>query len=464
MGNLTDLKCKSARADSKDEFLTDGGGLNLRVRPGRNTVKVWLFRYQSLSGSGSRWFEIGTYPDISLAEARAQASSLKSKRRAGIDPNDEKNAAKTAAKATAEAAARQIETEASRITVAKLYERWAAVDLARHRDNGAYVKDQMSRHVLPNLGNLFAEDVRKGHITEITDKLLASGKDRTAKVAFGHMRQMFRFAVDRDFLEVDPTASIRKAKIGGKDTERDRVLSEAEIRELSGKIVSARLLPSTEAAVWLALSTACRIGELLTARWDNLDLDAGVWKIPLTKNGKPHTVHLSQFSVGLFEEIKTAAEAEQKAKEKSGLPVKPLIWIFPDRTDSKSVCVKTVSKQLADRQKIAAPGERKGKPMSRRSSKVDALLLPGGQWRPHDLRRTAATMMVALGVLPEVAERCLNHVEENKVKRIYQRHSYEKEMREAWQILGERLALLTSENRVVVTSINRVIPSADKWV
>lgn len=454
MGKLTDLKCKSAKADSKDEFLGDGGGLYLRVRPGENTVKVWLFRFKSLSVSGSRWFEIGTYPATSLTEARAQASSLTLKRRSGIDPIEEKKAVELAAKASAEAAARELEKEASRITVAKLFERWAAVDLARHRDEGAYVKDQMARHVLPILGKLVAEDVRKGHITEVTDKLLEAGKDRTAKVAFSHMRQMFRFAVDRDILEIDPTASIRKAKIGGKDTERDRVLPEAEIRELSGKIASARLLPSTEAAVWLALSTACRIGELLTARWDDLDLDSGVWKMPLTKNGKPHTVYLSQFSVAQFEGIKAVAEADQKAKEKAGLPVKPLAWIFPDRTDSKPVCVKTVSKQLADRQKIAAPGEGKGKPMSRRSSKVDALLLPGGQWRPHDLRRTAATMMVALGVLPEVAERCLNHVEENKVKRIYQRHSYEKEMREAWRLLGERLELLTSDNAANVIPLH----------
>lgn len=59
----------------------------------------------------------------------------------------------------------------------------------------------------------------------------------------------------------------------------------------------------------------------------------------------------------------------------------------------------------------------------------------------HDLRRTGATMMTALGVLPEIAERCLNHAEENKMKRICQRHSYETEKREAWKLLGDRLAL-----------------------
>jgi hypothetical protein len=48
-------------------------------------------------------------------------------------------------------------------------------------------------------------------------------------------------------------------------------------------------------------------------------------------------------------------------------------------------------------------------------------------------------MMAALGVLPEVAEKCLNHTEDNKVKRIYQRYSYTSEMRAAWDLLGQRL-------------------------
>lgn len=469
MGNLNELKCRTAKAEGKDEFLGDGGGLYLRVRPGERTTKVWLFRFKSLTGSGSRWLEIGAYPSqnitrsenspptLSLVQARAIAAELTLKRRAGIDPIAEKEDAEQRRKAEETATARQLEKEAARITVEALFERWTAVDLAQHRDGGAYVKDQMNRHVLPVIGHLVAEDVRKGHITKVTDKLLAEGKNRTAKVAFSLMRQMLRFAVDRDIIEFDPSASIRKAKIGSKETERDRVLTEAEIRELTAKIDDARLTPSTEAAVWLALSTACRIGELLVARWCDVDLEGRIWKIPLTKNGKPHTVYLSNFSISQFNAIKVEAEAKLEKERKSGRSGHPLEFVFPDRTDSKPVCVKTISKQLADRQKEPTPGSDEAKPMSRRSNKVDALRLPGGQWRPHDLRRTAATMMVALGVLPEVAERCLNHIEENKVKRIYQRHSYENEMREAWRLLGERLELLTCcSSNIVVASFGKV--------
>ena len=80
--------------------------------------------------------------------------------------------------------------------------------------------------------------------------------------------------------------------------------------------------------------------------------------------------------------------------------------------------------------------------MSGRFEDVDALVLPSGEWTPHDLRRTAATTMAELGALPDVIEKCLNHTEVGKVKRIYQRAQYEGPMRDTWKLLGSRLALL----------------------
>jgi integrase len=253
-----------------------------------------------------------------------------------------------------------------------------------------------------------------------------------AKVIFSLIRQMFRFAVDRDIIEADPTAAIRKGRIGGKDVERDRVLSEDEIRGLHRRIHSAGLLVSTEAAVWIALSTGCRIGELLRAEWRHVRLDAGEWFIPAdnSKNGKPNTIYLSDFALNQFIVLREINGAGQ--------------WCFPNRGNSGHVCVKTVTKQLGDRQRGEAC------PMSGRSSHTSALLLSGGKWTPHDLRRSAATLMTALGVLPEVAEKCLNHTEESRVKRTYQRYSYESEKREAWRLLGERLDLLTRNDDKIV--------------
>ena len=69
----------------------------------------------------------------------------------------------------------------------------------------------------------------------------------------------------------------------------------------------------------------------------------------------------------------------------------------------------------------------------------------GGKWTPHDLR-TGATLMGNLKIQPDVIEKYLNHTEENKVKRIYQRQKLEAEQAEAWRVLGDRLNLLVNMN------------------
>ena len=94
--------------------------------------------------------------------------------------------------------------------------------------------------------------------------------------------------------------------------------------------------------------------------------------------------------------------------------------------------------------------------MKNRSKNVGALILSGGSWTPHDLRRTAATQMGELGVMSEIIERCLNHVEANRLKRTYQKHERRSEMKDAWTRIGDRLdVLLTSTQNVVVGHFQR---------
>lgn len=433
MGNLNDKAVRAARADESDSFLSDGRGLYLRVRTSGS--KGWLYRYKV--GTKTRWLELGSYPDLPLADARIEAEQIIAKRRRGIDPIEEREQAEAQRLAEEEARRR---AQAAQITVRDLFERWASVDLIRYKDGGREIRRMFEKDVLPLIGGMAVEEVRKGHITGVTDALLARGVTRMAKLIFSLIRQMFRFAVDRDILEFEPTASIRKAKIGGKDTERDRVLSEDEIRALVRQLPAAELSEAAQKAVWLALSTCCRIGELLAAHWDHVDLNKGTWWIPPehSKNGRAHTIALSPFALTQFQSLRPAGDQDT--------------WVFPNREGSGPISGKTVTKQLGDRQR---PGL---KPMKgrARAELAATLVLPGGKWTPHDLRRTGATLMVMLGALPEVAERCLNHVEENKVKRIYQRHSYEAEMREAWRLLGDRLELLTRADADNIVTLARV--------
>lgn len=412
------------------------GRFMARLRP--SGEQLFYFRYTDANGERV-FLPIGPYDPsgtdgLTLKEARLKAGEWSRLYQSGIRNLREHLASEEAcriatrdaelARLAAERAAIEAEQarQASRKTVSDLFEHWAKVDLINRKDGGAEVRRMFHKDVLPLIGNLAVADVNKGHVTEVTDALLARGVNRMAKLIFSLMRQMFRFAVDRDLIEHDPTASIRKAKIGGKDVERDRVLSEQEIKLLAERISDAALLPTTEAAIWIALSTCCRIGELLSSRWEHVDLEKGTWNIPAenSKNGKPHKVILSPFSIRQFMRVKSINSHSA--------------WCYPNTENSGPVCSKTVTKQLGDRQRHPEKGV-----MSRRSVKAQALLLPGGKWTPHDLRRTGATLMTALGVLPEVAERCLNHTEENKVKRTYQRHSYSREMADAWSELGAHL-------------------------
>jgi integrase len=446
VANLTD-KAMKAKPGQTHKWMSEvaiwgHGSLLARITPAGDR----LFYFQYTNEEGKRYaLPIGTYgpgddsATMTLSDARQKAMELASLHKCGIKNIREHLEYEEAARITArDTKLAQLETEkaqaatelarhAARKSVTELFEHWAKIDLINRKDGGAEVRRMFEKDVLPSLGSRAVADVKKGHITEVTDVMLARGVNRAAKIAFSLMRQMFRFAVDRDLIEHDPSAGIRKAKIGGKDVERDRVLSDDEIRNLSEKSPKAGLLVTTEAAIWIALSTCCRIGELLNSKWEHIDLEQRTWLIPgeHSKNGKPHLVSLSNFAAAQFKRV-------QQVNGKS-------TWCYPNKDSSGPVNSKTVTKQLGDRQRQPEQGA-----MSRRSAKAQSLLLPSGKWTPHDLRRTGATLMTALGVLPEVAERCLNHTEDNKMKRIYQRHNYTTEMSSAWDLLGEHLETLTN--------------------
>lgn len=415
---LTDREVKSARVElgKSSRYINGGNGLYLRVLA--SGAKSWVYRLKDADGK-TRWLDIGPYPSVSLLKANTEAALLKQKRRQGIDPIEEiaeKKALEAAEKAKA----------AARLTVRQLFDKWLEIELSQRKDKGEEVKRAFEKDVLSKIGGMYASEVTRTNIATVLDDIVQRGSRRMANRTLTDLRQMFGFGYVRGIVESDPTHRTRKADIGGKEVERDRVLSEAEIKELQQIIPDAKLSKATECAIWIALSTGCRIGELLRAKWEDVDLVAGEWLIPEenSKNAKAHTIYLSAFAHQHFSTLRSINHET--------------IWTYPDRTGECHVCVKTVTKQIGDRQR--KPDE---KPMKHRSKTTEALKLSGGKWTPHDLRRTGATIMASLGVRPDVIERCLNHTEENKVKRIYQRHDYKEEQKEAWQRLGQQLEMLT---------------------
>ena len=278
------------------------------------------------------------------------------------------------------------------------------------------------------VGDLPAADLRKGDLLPIIDQAKADGRLRTANVLLGAMKQMYRFALVRELVDRNPLDTVTKKDAGGKETERDRVLSAAELRSLAEKVPAANMNARSAVAVWAILGTACRVGELMGARWEHVDLERRTWHLPETKNGREHTIHLSDFALDQFRALASRREVR--------LDGTVVPWVFPNTAGDGPVSIATFGKQLADRQR---PAERR---MKNRTKATGALALDGGRWTAHDLRRTAATVMAELGVSGDVIDECLNHKMESRVRRVYIRDRRLADQARAFDLLGARLALL----------------------
>lgn len=416
---LTDRQIQLAKTNDAGLFLNDGKGLYLRVRS--TGSKTWLYRYKTTDNK-TQWFDLGLYPALSLNDARLKAAELKVKRKNGIDPAVEK-------KHESKRKAAEKATQQARMTVHQLFEVWEKRELTGRKDKGAEARRSFAKDVFPKLGDVPAADVTRAMVVGVLDTVVERGAPIVARNLMGNIRQMFGYAIEREIVAKDPTSRLKRDNFG-KKVERERTLSEAEIKILPGKLKAARMSESSTAAIWIMLSTCCRVGEISQAEWKDVDIEFSMtWKIPPSnsKNAKAHTIYLSPFAVEQFKELKKLATDEDG---------KPITWVLPARWTDQHVCVKSLAKQIGDRQRGDKP------PMKCRSLNINALALPGGKWTPHDLRRTGATMMGALGIRPDVIEKCLNHVEQNRLIRIYQRQKLEAEQCAAWKLLGEHLQIL----------------------
>ena len=468
MASLTVKQLEALGVADKGRKLPDGESMFGTVRVSKDAKVSVDFEWRYRFDSKTRQVRVGTWPKLSLGDIRRQRDTFKAQVQATDrkDPIAEKEAVKQAQREHADLARLQQDAdleiaklkiqadaaealrvqqlrlatqaaEQARLTVRQLFDQWQKLDLQNRVNKGVDVLRAFNADVFPLIGDLAAEDVRKAHIQAILDNIRGRATDGRPRISMqkktlADLRQMFGWALERDYLSANPTAVIRKAKLGA-TVERERVLSEAELIDLFDKLPRCGLADTSRLALMIQLSTASRIGETLQAHWAHVDFERRTWGIPadIAKNGKAHTIALSDFALRQIQTLHAI----------TGMTP----WLFPNSELTAPVCSKSTTKQVGDRQRYDKPI------MKNRSQDAHALELPGGRWVPHDLRRTAATMMVQLGVLPDVVEKCLNHTEPNKLKRIYQRASYEVPMREAWRLLGERLDLLANKPANVVT-------------
>lgn len=467
----TALELKAIPSAWKGDTLADGGGLSGEVRTAADGAVSIHWRYGFKWEGRKAWHYCGTWPAVSLEAIRTQRDKARDLVREGVNPNDNAKAERIEAQAKVEATLAEAARQAAEsMTFDAMFEAWMADGVAR-ADGNAELRRTFEKDVLPVLGATPVRTITDAHLRDVLRKVgRERGRGRTAERMLTEVRQLFRWAIKRQpwhglMREGNPADLVETAQVvpaGYEPGIRDRTLSAKEIRELRGifstmqadyeaaadrRTATRPVQRETQIALWLCLGTACRIGELLMARWEHVDLETGEWLVPKenTKTKTEWRVYLSDFALRQFKALHELTGGSE--------------WCFPARAIGRQregalpaethVCVKSISKQVGDRQ---TRFKQRSGPMKHRRNDDSLVLADGekGEWTPHDLRRTAATMMQELGVLPDIIDRCQNHVlAGSKVRRHYMHHDYAKEKREAWQLLGERIKAILSADNVV---------------
>jgi integrase len=399
---LSDRKVASIKPLSKEQNISDGGNLWLRVHPeSKGGGKSWYLRYKH--GGKPKRLTFGKYPIIRLGEARQLRDDARKVLASGRDPAKFSGASKDA------------------YSVRGLVDLWHENVLVNHADGGDKVMRGLKKDVLSAIGGQAVTTVTHDQIIAILKNIVKDRKAKTqASKVLSWLKQLFAFGIRMRVVQADPVSGIRAKDVGAGEKSRTRNLSWKELKLLAQQIAGAGLPERIEAALWLLLATGVRSIELRHARIEDIDLERREWIIPETKNESEHLVHLSEFALHWFNVLSKYEEGG---------------WLLAGSRPGKPVSDTLLRKIIGER--ISTVHRKKG------TQYFGALILSGKPWCLHDCRRTMATRMGDLDISPEVIDACLNHKRQG-VSGVYQRQLYMKERHHAFNIWGDKLKQIAS--------------------
>ena len=421
MAKLTDVQIRAwIKAGERFEGRADGGGLYLRYRAG-DSVPTWRFRYK-FTGQ-ARVMSIGSYGELSLANAREAARTLSAKVALGHDVAGEKQARKVEALA-------KMEQEKNALRVSKLAAEYFERQILGRWKHPDILRRRIDKDINPNIGHLKVEDVKPRHIDDMLQKIVARGAPTIANDVLRWTRRIFDYAIKRHMLEVNPVNAFEIADAGGQEQSRERWLTRGELAHFFQAMHTAKgFSRENELTMKLILALCCRKMELCGAQWAEFDLEGALWHLPAerVKNGDAIDIPLPPPVVEWLRELHGLSGGSR--------------WVLPAR--------KMQNRMIPHIQESTLPVA---------LAKVRREMPGVANFTIHDFRRTARTHLAALGIDPIVAERCLNH-RIRGVEGIYNRHQYLDERRHALEQWAALLVALERGTEYNVTPIKRVSQS-----
>ena len=395
---------KAAELGGKPRKMSDGGGLVLEARP--NGAGWWRLRYWRDGKEGM--LSLGVYPEVSLKTARERRDDARRLLAAGGDPSQQRKAEKAqrnqirTAQALADAGLPAVGT------FEEVARRWHAL---RSPDWAATYSDKiiarLEAKVFPYVGARPVSEIQPPELLKILRRCEEAGIVETAHRVRDTCSEVFRFAVSEGIANSDPARDLAGALRKHTTRHISSITDPVRFGELLRAIATYRGTPVVKAGLALAALVFLRPGqELREARWEEFDLDAGLWMVPASRmkrgkagksNGPDHAVPLSRQAIEVLEEIRPLTGHQP--------------WVFQG---------------LRNREK----------PMSENTlnAALDSLGFGSAEHRAHGFRASARTMLAErLGIAPEVIEAQLAHAVPDALGRAYNRTQY----------LEQRRALMT---------------------
>lgn len=402
---LTDLTIKKSTSKRVRYEIPDGKGLALRVMPSGS--KSWVFRY--MVDGVARRMTLGSYPAISLAEAREKHGAAMMALQRGVDPGAEQQAEK----------AKHKTAPTFQDMLTELWE----IEL-KHKKSGGQSRYLLTKNVVPAWGKRKVADIKRRDIVLLLDQI----RDRAPVVAnrvHGALSRLFNFAAERGVIEDSPCTRIRKPPEKG----RSRVLSDEEIKALWLALdlenTDADIYRVSKLALKMILLTGQRSGEVCGATWAEIDEETAFWNIPAErmKNAQSNRVPLCPMALEIIQQAKVYSDPET------------CLFVFqssykPGEAMTRHALSRAVARhwseiEISEGKKAFQEG-----------------------FTPHDLRRTLRTRLAELGVSDVVAERVLGHKLQG-IMGVYNRHAYDEEKRQALMKWEGRLKEILGQSRPV---------------
>ena len=286
--SLTNTAIRNAKPGEKNRKIFDSRGLYLEISS--RGGKWWRLKYR-FDGKDKR-ISLGTYPDVSLKDARERREAARQQIANQVDPSE----------------VRKLEKAARGESIANSFEAVACEWYVKHEPNwctghAERVINRLTRDVFPWIGNKPIAEITAPLMLDIVRRIEARGALDMAHRVLGFCGQVFRYAIATGRARYNPCGDLRGALPPVKKTHFASVTEPKQVAEVLRALDGYEGTLTVRCALRIAPLVFVRPGELRQAQWKDIDLDNAEWRFLVTKTETQHIVPLSTQAVEILEEL-----------------------------------------------------------------------------------------------------------------------------------------------------------------